>query len=435
MESLAPSAFEPRVPSVAVERWPTEIPLRILVVIASAAVWALLMVSIVGIVYAALLALFFFFGHLAFITHIKGSAVKLGPSQFPDLYQRVVELARRAGMETEPAAYLLQAGGSLNALATKLFRGRMIVLFSDLLEACGDDLAARDMVIGHEIGHLRSGHLNWFTLLAPGRLLPFLGAAYSRACEYTCDRWGAALCADRAAAARGLVILAAGGRYAGRVNLRAFVEQQSDLDTGWLTLGRWLSGYPPLTARVAAIEPAVPAPERSSRGPLRAALILLAMVAVPGALASTFALWWGGFPFASWNRRLAEMNEFKLPAQSASPGQAGAVADAAAAAKKVDADFLAITEVLREHYRETGEEITNAERLGEVWTERRADVELPVDPFDDRSYGLMAFQPGSVQVLSAGRDRQSWTADDIEMEVRLSDSSAPRQGFRTVGRP
>jgi hypothetical protein len=362
-------------------------------------------------------------GHLVFITHIKGNAVKLGPQQFPELHARVVELSNRAGLSPPPDAYLMQAGGSLNALATKLFRGRVIVLFTDLLDACGDDTGARDMVIGHEIGHLRSGHLNWLPLLAPGRLVPFLGAAYSRACEYTCDRWGAALCGDTAASARGLAILAAGGRHAARVNLKAFVDQRRDLDTGWLTIGRWLSTYPPLAARVAAIEPSTaPVPFAASRGKQRAAWILVAMVAIPGSIGVGLATYWTARIkplFAATEAARAELADFKLEHEHRSAP--GPVADVGTARAQVKADFAEISKLLREHYGETQEKITTPARLAEVWTERRPGQAVPVDPFDQNSYGLMTYVPDAVQLLSAGPDGRSWTGDDVELQVSFED--------------
>ncbi len=268
--------------AVKVARWPSEIPLFIVATAVSLIIWAALVVGSfgLGLIYVAAIVLFVFFAQVGFIAHLRGSAIRLGPDQFPDLHARVVELSRRAGLKAPPEAYILQADGALNALATKFFRGEMIVLYSDLLAACGDDEAARDMIIGHEIGHLRSGHLNWFIVNMPARLIPFLGAAYSRACEYTCDRWGAALSGDGDGARRGLTILAAGGVLSRQVNLEAFVRQQQHLDTGWMTIGRWLSGYPPLSARIAAIEPAAPR-FVPSRGRLRAVGILLAFLLVP----------------------------------------------------------------------------------------------------------------------------------------------------------
>lgn len=268
--------------TISIKRWPSEIPLFIAVLIFSLLVWGLLLIGSFGIilVYVALVALFLFCVQLVFIVHVRGNALLVGPTQFAEIHARVVDLSARAGLRKTPRTYLLQADGALNAMATKLFRGQYVILYSDLLEACGEDTVARDMIIGHEIGHLRSGHLNWFILTAPGRFVPFLGSAYSRACEYTCDRWGAALCGDEAGARRGLLILAGGRALAPRINVDAYVQQQRDLNTGWMTIARWLSTYPPLSARVDALSPQYGAIFRSSRGPLRAIGIMVATLAV-----------------------------------------------------------------------------------------------------------------------------------------------------------
>src|SRR5262249_26270104 len=156
------------------------------VILLAIAIWVLLAVSIIGIIYAIPIGIFLFTAHLALIAHIRGSAVRLRPEQFPELHRRVQEIATRAGVPRLAGAYIMQAGGALNAFATKFLGAHLLVLFSDLLEACEGDDAARDMVIAHEIGHVRCGHLRWRWFLFPGLLVPFVGSAYSRACEYTC---------------------------------------------------------------------------------------------------------------------------------------------------------------------------------------------------------------------------------------------------------
>jgi Zn-dependent protease with chaperone function len=276
--------------SINVRRWPSEIPLFIAVIVVSILLWIVITVATVGIglVYALLIGLFFFFVHAGLVMHLRGSAIQLGPNQFPEIYNRVVELSATAGLKDTPDAYILQADGALNAFATKFFRGKIVTLYSDLLEACGDDRAARDMIIGHEIGHLRSGHLDWQVLTAPGRFVPFLGSAYSRACEYTCDRWGASLCGDPDGARRGLIVLAAGRTLSRSVNVDAYIAQQQKLDTGWMTLARWAALYPPLSARVDVLSTRPDArPYSTWKGPLRAWAILAAFVLVPVLVASS----------------------------------------------------------------------------------------------------------------------------------------------------
>ena len=102
--------------AVTVARWPTEGLFTFLVVLVSIVAWIVLVVSIVGIVYALFFALVFFFAHLIFIAHVQGSAVKIGPDQFPELNESVERLSRKLGLRKVPDAYVLQAGGALNAL-------------------------------------------------------------------------------------------------------------------------------------------------------------------------------------------------------------------------------------------------------------------------------------------------------------------------------
>jgi Zn-dependent protease with chaperone function len=252
------TSVDPRYQGVVeVKRWPTEIPLLVVCIVISLLIYLVLVVSVIGLAYALFIALFLFVAHAALMTHVRGSAVRLGPDQFPELHRRVQELAQRIGLEEVPDAYLMQAGGVLNAFATRFLGAQVIVLYSHLLEACGDNTAARDMIIAHELGHLKAGHLHWRWLVAPAMAIPFLGTALSRAREYTCDRYGMAGAGDRNGAILGLTVLSAGGKLAPGVNRQAFARQREDLNTGWLTIGEWLGTHPPLTRRIAALEPAL----------------------------------------------------------------------------------------------------------------------------------------------------------------------------------
>lgn len=391
--------------TVRVEPWPSELPFMLLVAAASLAIWAVLAISIIGLIYVLLLAVFFLFAHIALITYVRGSAVRLSPAQLPELHQRVVELATRAGVSPVPEAYVMQADGSLNAFATKFLRAHLVVLFTDLLDACGDDDAARDMIIGHELGHVRSGHLRWHWFLLPGMLVPFLGSAYSRAREFTCDRWGAALCGSPQGAIRGLVLLAAGRRLAPRIDVAAYIAQQQGLDTGLMTIGRWLSGYPPLSERVEAIG-GLRTSERSNRGPVRAAAILGAMVLVPlvaGAVA--VAAFTSTFRTALATAAQAGAASPELPRDDAKDAQVAAdvariqalIAQELAAGRSLPADDAA---------------------LGALWAASHPGTPLPLDPYTaSKPYGYSRFDEQTGVVFSAGPDGQPFTDDDIDHYV------------------
>lgn len=262
-----------------VERWPTEMPLFALSVLVSLTLYLFLLVTVIGLIYAGMFVLFFVIVHAALFAHVRGSAVRLGPQQLPDLHRRVLELAQRIGLDDVPDAYLMQGGGVLNAFAARFLGLNVIVLYSDLLEACGDNDGARDMIIAHELGHLKAGHLRHRWLTAPTAIIPFLGGALSRAREYTCDRYGLVGAGERSAAVTGLTILAAGGAYARAVNRQALAEQQQDLNTGWITIGEWMGSHPPLSRRIAALEPALLGGRvRSQAGRVRAAAIIACFV-------------------------------------------------------------------------------------------------------------------------------------------------------------
>jgi peptidase M48-like protein len=195
-----------------------------------------------------------------------------------------------------------------------------VVLFSDLLEACGDNTGARDMIIAHELGHVRAGHLKWHWTLMPANLIPFLGSALSRAREYTCDRYGRAGAGSTDQALLGLAILSAGAKHGPLVNRRAFVAQRGALNTGWMTLGTWLASHPPLSHRMVALDPTL-AGGRQLRpvGALRAAAIV-ALVVLPLMIVG----WVGGSKFAGAMKdaqRKAAQNAQAAPAPTDSePG-------------------------------------------------------------------------------------------------------------------
>ena len=202
--------------------------------------------------YGLVFALAGLFIHGLALGRVRGNSVRVSERQFPQLHRLAAAHARKLGMEKVPAIYLMQSGGLLNAFATRFLGRDFVIIYSDILElALAQGEAAVGFIVGHELGHLWRGHLKYRWLTAPGRMFPYLGPAYSRACEYTCDRVGAFCQPDGAIS--GLLALAAGKQLHAHVDVREFAAQ-AETDTGfWVRRAEIISTHPNLPKRVAAL--------------------------------------------------------------------------------------------------------------------------------------------------------------------------------------
>lgn len=224
------------------------------------AVPAWLLIVVLLNVYLPCVGVFVLAAHALFLASITGNGVRLSETQLPDLHRRVVRASERLGLAKVPEAYVVQSGGVLNAFATMLLDRQFVILYSDLVDAAASENPADDgspdavdFVVAHEVGHLALGHLKWNLFLAPVRFVPWLGPAYSRACEYSCDRCGHAVVGNLETSSRAIATLAAGGKLARRVDLDAFVEQRREAGGLFMALHELVSSHPYLSKRVAAL--------------------------------------------------------------------------------------------------------------------------------------------------------------------------------------
>jgi Zn-dependent protease with chaperone function len=384
---------------ISVQRWATERPLFLLNILVAAGFWLTLVMSFSSASLTAALIMFFFLMHLSFIAHIRGSAVRLGQDQFPQLYADVEELAFRMGFKRMPEIYLMHGGGQLNAFATRFLRSHFVVLFTDLLEACGDNRAARDMIVGHELGHIHAGHLRWAFFRLPAGFIPFLGSAYSRACEFTCDRYGRAAAGDDEGALVGLTILAAGPKYGSAVNRTAFVNQQFNLRSGWMLLGEWLASHPPLSRRLTALAPSL---MPSSGIPPRSGL---AWVSTGFACSAVVAV--GAAAMYMWSPRVRgnESDDNIRPSVEVSRRQ-------------VEQDFEELTAFIDAQARRGQAIPWDFSDLQRQWEPLYPQSDLE-DPFSGYWYEYQ--QQGSFyRLISAGPDSEWRTLDDIIYDSRTS---------------
>lgn len=189
---------------------------------------------------------------------LLGNSIVVSQRQYPEVFEIVEQQCRALGLAKHPTVFIHNGGGAVNAIALRLLRDRYVLLLSDLVDVmlASGSTSELSFVIGHELGHHAAGHTAWWknVLLKPARLVPFLGGAYSRACELTADRIGMYLCGKQEAACRGLAALACGSKMLSpKTDLQAFTEQEHLMPGYFAHVRDIYSSHPRLTRRVLAL--------------------------------------------------------------------------------------------------------------------------------------------------------------------------------------
>ena len=224
----------------------------IVLLVVSIFVWLCVVISVVGIFIALGLAIVTWFTHGLLVARLRSEGVLITAQQYPELHASFVEACQRLGLAQVPELYLLQHGGVLNAFATRHAGRDFVVIYSSFVEALGSSSPMIKFLMGHELGHLQRKHLTKKVLLAPGMILPLLGEAYHRACEATCDRYGAYAANDLPSSMLALTVLAS-GREASNVNTQYFADQHFTTRGFFVSWHELIINYPTLSQRVAQI--------------------------------------------------------------------------------------------------------------------------------------------------------------------------------------
>lgn len=203
-----------------------------------------------------LLILFGIFSFILTLGQIRLNSIKIGPGQFPSVYDAVGKLSKKLGFKKQPDVFVMMGNGVLNAFAAKLIARKLLVIYSDLAEALleNKNQGQLEAALSHELGHHALGHTSWWMwILEPGMLIPFLGSAYSRQREYSADRIMRSLVDDQDTCDRALVKLAAGKRLGQETNIDAFVDQ-AIAERGFFSwFAEKVATHPHLAHRIIAI--------------------------------------------------------------------------------------------------------------------------------------------------------------------------------------
>ncbi len=186
--------------------------------------------------------IFALFGERAIRLAFKANAVRTSPKQYAWVHQRLARVCQVLDVETPPECYISQTP-IVNAGAVG-FGEPFIVLNSSMLEILSEDEV--EAVLGHEVGHILSGHVFYRTLLililnlvllrytlAGLALRPILMGLmeWYRKSELSSDRAGLLAIQDSEIAMSSLMQLA-GGMRGETLDLDEFIAQSEEYRAG-----------------------------------------------------------------------------------------------------------------------------------------------------------------------------------------------------------
>jgi Zn-dependent protease with chaperone function len=184
-----------------------------------------------------------FFGERGVRLMFQANAVRVGPTQFPRVHSAFNDVIATLDWDPRPELFVTQSP-FFNAGAFGMDRP-FIVLNSSAVAALDDE--EMHTILGHELGHVMSGHALYRTILFilitfGARALPFLAGIallpiqialleWYRKSELSCDRTGLLASQDPLASMRMFMKMAGGGQIE-EMDLNAFMVQAKEYEEG-----------------------------------------------------------------------------------------------------------------------------------------------------------------------------------------------------------
>jgi Zn-dependent protease with chaperone function len=194
---------------------------------------------------------------------LLGNSVKVGPNQYPRVYNIAKSCADTLGIPM-PTVYITPRIDSVNAYTYGTDKESVIVLHSVTVDYLTDD--ELKFVIGHECGHLHNGHvvylvtLHTLTQIAGAFMGWFVQPAlmalqgWSRAAEITCDRAGLLCCKDLRVAQHSFLKLATGSkRLYEELNVDQYLDQLREGREGVGRAAELTKSHPYLPKRIESL--------------------------------------------------------------------------------------------------------------------------------------------------------------------------------------
>ncbi|MCF6409357.1 M48 family metallopeptidase [Pseudalkalibacillus salsuginis] len=223
----------------------------IFALVLSVVTYLVLIFSIIGIFYILGGLLITTLLHGLMVGNILNNGVRITSNQYPEVYERTRVLCDQMGLDKVPDVYVMQSDGILNAFATRFFGRNFVVLYSDIFELhLRHNSKELDFIIAHELAHIQRNHIMKQLVILPALWTPFLGNAYSRACEHSCDRIAAVTVRNVEAGIRSLSLLAIGKVLFDDMNVHDYLEQHQKEKGFFVWFSHIMSTHPPLPLRI-----------------------------------------------------------------------------------------------------------------------------------------------------------------------------------------
>lgn len=208
-----------------------------------------------ALIFAVFLPAFFYLLRFFMAAGVRANAIKVGPTQFPEIHARYMALAERIGVKSLPSLYVVNGNGVINAYAFSCNkRYGYVVLHAEIAQLIHRAPQIVDFVMAHELAHHRLNHVSLWRMLIgviPG-LMYLPGTAMTRAQEYSADRMALCACPGTGDSAS---LLAVGPMMATDVNPEAWLQQCHEDDRSWMIrLHNILSDHSVLTKRYKALK-------------------------------------------------------------------------------------------------------------------------------------------------------------------------------------
>lgn len=168
---------------------------------------------------------------LGFALTISRDCIRIGPNQYPHIYNVIRTASQRLGIDT-PIVYVMHGRGQASFAEARRFNRRgFLIVTGAMMDEFSRRPESREfmMFIGTQLAHIRFGHLNyWFARNVIGVFSGPIYFAWRRRCCITADRVGLLCSGDVGAAQRSMLIDAVGSGLAPATNFRAIEDQREE---------------------------------------------------------------------------------------------------------------------------------------------------------------------------------------------------------------